>query len=95
MTTKEYRGGPYAFKPSLVMGRVNSVTGTSATIEVRSNYWPVSMTVTGEAITQEFTSSTPVAVDFLAPGTYTAVLSDAGAVGPDSGADSFSVVIPA
>lgn len=91
----KYRGGPYSFRDSMVAARVDSIVGSNVTIRVKSMYWPVTMTVVGESVTQEFTSETPVVVDFTAAGagTYTLNFSDSGGEGPDTGTDTITGVV--
>lgn len=90
-----YRGGPYHFKDTLIAARVNSISGTTATIRVKSNNYPVTMTVASSAITATFPSATPVAVNFLAAGTYACTFIEPPTGGTArNGSETLSVVIP-
>lgn len=93
--TKQYRGGAYGFRDSLICARVVGVDGTEADIQVKSAYYPVRMTVDeDEDVTAVFNSDTPVTVDFLNAGTFTCnFFEDATADSPKNGSDVLSVTV--
>jgi hypothetical protein len=93
MTT--YRGGPYHVKDTLIAARVNSTASTTATIRVKSNNYPVTMSVASSAIVGTFPNATPVAIDFLASGTYACTFVEAASAnGAQNSNETLSVVIP-
>jgi len=93
--TKQYRGGAYSFRDSLVMGRVTGIAGRDVTILVKSAYYPVVLTVTGEATTETWDASGSKTVTMPDDGTFVCVLQEGvvAGVNPRTDSDSFSVTV--
>lgn len=89
-----YRGGPYSFRDSLVCARVTALEGTTASIQVKSVFYPVVMAVAGETITATFPDDKAVIVDFEGTGTFTCTFAEDPAVrSPKNDTDSLLVII--
>ena len=79
MATEVYRGGPYAFRESVICARcdpIRSNTGTNVVLTCKSAYYPVSMTSAGVNGVKTFVDSSPMAVIFTGLGTHTLTFTD-------------------
>lgn len=90
----KYKGGPYSFRDSFVMGRVTAIDGLDVSVLVKSAYFPVLLTVTGETVTETVAAEGVVEVTMPEAGTFTIVLQEAASLdSPKTDTDSFSVTV--